>query len=81
MHHNTKFWRKKCLVVYKISGQALTIWSFAVTLTLNAVILFFSQDTLASDDVSADQVWLPQIAVILTLQIATTTKDFHDSGS
>ena len=30
-----------------------------MTLTLNAVIHFFSQDTLAYDDVSSDQVWLP----------------------
>ena len=29
-----------------------------MTLTLNAVIIFFSQDTLAYDDVSSDQVWL-----------------------
>ena len=28
--------------------------------TLNAVITFFSQDTLAHNDVSSDQVWLPR---------------------
>ena len=51
----------KCSVIQKISsGQTLTLWPFAVTLTLNALIHFFSQDTLASDDVSSDQVWLPR---------------------
>ena len=31
-----------------------------MTLTLNAVIKFFPQDTLAYDDVSWDQLWLPR---------------------
>ena len=42
------------------SAQTLAFWPFAVTLALNAVIHFFSQDTLASGDVSSDQVWLPR---------------------
>ena len=60
MHHNTKF-GNKCSVVWKISsGQTLTFWPFTVTLTLNEVIHFFSQGTLAYYDASSDQVWLPR---------------------
>ena len=51
----------KCKAVYKISyRRTLTIWPLTVTLTMNAVIQSFSQDTLAYDDVSSDQVWLPK---------------------
>ena len=51
----------KYLVVLKAScGHSLTFWPFTVTLTLNAVIQFFSQNTLAYDDVLSDQVWLPR---------------------
>ena len=49
----------------KHNGETWTFWPFAVALTLNAVILsffflFFPHDTLAYDDVSSDQVWLPR---------------------
>ena len=37
----------------------INILTFTVTLTLNAVIHFSSQDILAYDDVSSDEVWLP----------------------
>ena len=50
----------KCLAVQKLSSGQTTFWPFTVTLTLDAVILFFSQHTLAYDDVSLDQVWLPK---------------------
>ena len=36
------------------------ILTVTVTLTLNAVIHFFAQDTLAYDDASLDQVWSPR---------------------
>ena len=68
----------------------IKFWPFTVTLTLNAVIQFFPQDTLAYDDISSDQVWLPKNrqfrkysrkshiliiwALAVTLTIATTTK-------
>ena len=48
-------WRK-----YHPNKYSLTFKTFAVTLTVNAVIQFFSQDTLAYDDVSSAQVWLPR---------------------
>ena len=60
MHHNTKFGNKMFGGLQDSSGQTLTFWPFAVTLTLNVVIQFFSNSTLANDDVSPDQVWLPR---------------------
>ena len=52
----------------------------------NPLLFFSSQDTLAYDDVSSDQVWLPRnqqlkkysrkSTVTLTLKIATTKKVF-----
>ena len=48
---------------YHLDKHTLTFLTFTVTLTLiessNPVLLFFSQDTLATDDVRSDQVWLP----------------------
>ena len=38
----------------------MTFWIFAVTLTLKALLQFYSKDTLAYDDVSSDQFWLPK---------------------
>ena len=64
IHHNTKFGNKTLGGFQDIIWTTLTFQSFSfffsVTLTLNAVIQFFSQDTLAYDDVSSDQVWLPR---------------------
>ena len=48
------------LLLPQIFWTRLTFWPFTVTLTLNAVIQLFSQDTLAYDNVSWDQVWLPK---------------------
>ena len=56
MHHNTKFGNKMLGGLENIWAN-INLLTFAVTMTLNAVIQFFSQDTLASDDVSSDQVW------------------------
>ena len=71
IHHHTKFgkkwlsgsgdteqtpldtWRK-----YDLDKYSLTCWTFAVTLTLNAVIPFFPQNTPAYDAVLSNQVWL-----------------------
>ena len=59
-----------------------------MTSTLNAVIQFFSQDTLASDDVSSDHIWLPRnrqlrkysqkshILIIQALTVTLTLKTF-----
>ena len=54
--HQTKF---SCKRISSLHKHSLAFWTFAVTLTLNAVIHFFSQDTLVYDDVPSDQVWLP----------------------
>ena len=60
MHHNTKFGNKILAGLEDIIWTILTFWPFTVTLTLNAVNQFFSQDTLAYNDVSSDQVWIPR---------------------
>ena len=43
---------------HHLHEQSLTFWTFAVTLTLNAVISFFPQDTPVYDAVLSNQVWL-----------------------
>ena len=50
----------KCFVVQKITPDkySLTFLTFAVTLILNAVTLFFPQDTLADNAVIPNLVWL-----------------------
>ena len=60
MHHNTTFENKMFGGPEHTIWTTWTFWPFAVTLTLNAVVKFFLQDTLAYDDVSSDQVWLPR---------------------
>ena len=59
MHHNTKFGNKMLGGLENIWAN-INLLTFAVTMTLNAAIQFFSQDTLAYVDVSSDQVWLPR---------------------
>ena len=60
MHQTIKFGNKVFGSLVGIIWTTLTFWPFAVTLTLIAVFQFFSQDTLAYDGVSSDQVWLPR---------------------
>ena len=60
MHHNTKFGNKMLGGLEDVIWTNINILTLCVTLTLNAVIQLFSQDTLAYDDVSSDQVWLPK---------------------
>ena len=60
MCHNTKFENKMFDGLEDIIWTKIKVWPFATTLTPNVVIKCFSQDTLASDDVSSDQVWLPR---------------------
>ena len=61
MYLNTKFGSKMFGSLEDIIWTNIH-WTLAMTLTLNAVILFFSfsEDTLAYDEVRADQVWLPK---------------------
>ena len=47
-----------------LDKHSLTFWTFTVTLTLNALVIFFSsfsQDIQASDDVPLNQVWLSAV--------------------
>ena len=60
MHHNTKFGNKMLGGLENISWTNINILTLTVTLTLNAVIFFFLHHTLAYDNVSSDQVWLPR---------------------
>ena len=59
MHHNTKFGNKM------LGGLEDIIWTNIKILTLRCDLdpecsnPTFAQDTLAYDDVSSDQVWLP----------------------
>ena len=56
MHYNTKFGNKVLSGLDGIIWTTTEILTFTVTLTLDAVIQFFSQDTLVYDDVSSDQI-------------------------
>ena len=47
MHHNTKFGNKMFGGLEDIIWTNINIQTFTVTMTMNAVIQFFSQDTLA----------------------------------
>ena len=61
LHHHTKFGNKMFCNSednYHLDKHSLTFWTFTVTFTLNAVIQFFSQDMLAYDDISSDQIRL-----------------------
>ena len=60
MHHNTKFGNKMLGGLEDVIWTNINILTLCVTLTLNAVIQLFAQDTLAYDDVSSDQIWFPR---------------------
>ena len=59
MHHNTKFGNKMFSGLEDIIWININILTVHCDLDLDAVIQFFSQGTLAYDDVSSDQVWQP----------------------
>ena len=89
VHHKTKFGNKKLGSLEDIIWTNINILTLTATVTLNAgTNPFFSQDILAHDNVSSDQVRLPRkqqfmrkshiliiwiLTVTLTLKIATTT--------
>ena len=100
IHHHTKFGKKKkkwlsssrdtrrtrsdTLGKYHQDKHLLTFWTFAVTLTLNAVNPIFQQDTLSYDAALSNQVWLQtdqqfrrynrnsHILIVLALPVALT---------
>ena len=70
MHHHTNFGRKKKKKFPRfkrdcLDKHSLAFSKFAMILTLNTVF-FFSQDTLAYDDVSSDHVGLPDLVGALS---------------
>ena len=60
MHHNTKFGNKMFGDLEGISWTKINILTLHCDLDHECNNPFFSQVTLAYDDVSSDQVWLPR---------------------
>ena len=60
MHHNTKFGNKMFGGLEDIIWTNVNILTFCFDLDPKCSNPFYSQDTLAYDDVSSDQVWFPR---------------------
>ena len=60
MHHNTKFSQKMFGTFEDIIWRNTYIRTLHCDLDLDCSSPIFSQDTVAYDDVSSDQVWLPK---------------------
>ena len=65
MHHNIKFGNKMFGGLEAMVWANIDIWTLYCDLDLERSNTVISQDTLAYDEVSSDQVWLPKNYIII----------------